>query len=67
MPAAKLSPKARRELTRRALWGENAQDLADQFGVHLKLVYYYADKARKQVRDEKPILDEYAAIINRKD
>lgn len=67
MPAANLSPQERLELTNRALSGEDAKKLAEEYGVHISLVYYYQDKARKKVRDEKPILDEWAEIIHRVD
>ena len=58
MPTANLSPEARRELTLRALRGESPKQLADEYGVHRTLIYYYIQKTKESAESEKAFWDE---------
>ena len=62
MPTANLSPEARRELTLRALQGESPKQLADEYGVHRTLIYYYTRNARENVSEELPFWQEVSRI-----
>ena len=62
MPTADLSPEQRRELTLRALRGESPKQLADEYGVHRTLIYYYIRNARQDVSKELPFWEEVDEI-----
>ena len=64
MPTANLSPEARRELTLRALRGEKAQDLANEYGVHRTLIYYYIRNAHENVSEELPFWEKVNDLTN---
>ena len=64
MPTANLSPEARRELTLRALQGENKTQLADEYGVHRTLIYYYIRNARENVSEELPFWRKVDKLTN---
>ena len=66
MPTANLSPGARRALTLRALQGESPKQLADEYGVHRTLIYYYIRNARENVSKELPFWRKVSDLTNQR-